>query len=64
VSTAIWMFASSLGTPTTLLLNTNHWTMFDQNYTPFFPNVKCLVTEGSQVITDLLPQALLSLQDS
>jgi len=64
VSTAIWMFAASIGTPTTLLLNTNHWTMFDQNYTPFFPNVKCLVTEGSQVIPDLLPQALLSLQDS
>jgi hypothetical protein len=64
VSTAIWMFAASVGTPTTLLLQTNHWTMFDKNYTPFFPNVKCLVTDSSQVIPDLLPRALEMLQDS
>jgi len=65
VSTAIWMFAAAVGTPTTLLLQTNHWTMFDQDYTPFFPNVKCLVTdERNQVIPDLLPQALLALNNT
>jgi len=63
ISSAIWMFAASLGTPTSLLLHTNHWTMFDQVYTPFFPNVKCLVTDNNQAITDLLPQALSNLKD-
>jgi len=61
VSTAIWMFAASLGTPTTLLLQSSHWTMFDQNYTPFFPKVKCLVTNSNQVIPNLLPKALLTI---
>ena len=58
VSTAIWMFAASVGTPTIVLLHTPHWTMFDKNYSPFFPDVKCLVTNRNQPINELLPTAI------
>lgn len=58
VSTAIWMFAAAVGTPTSVLLHTPHWTMFDQDYTPFFPDVNCLVTNQSEDIPDLLPVVL------
>jgi tetratricopeptide (TPR) repeat protein len=64
VSTAVWMFSASIGTPTTLLLHTNHWTMFDQNFIPFFPNVKCLVAGNNESIPELLPQAVLSFQST
>jgi hypothetical protein len=53
------MFSASIGTPTTLLLHTPHWTMFDQNFTPFFPHVNCIVAEGNEKITDLLQKVTL-----
>jgi hypothetical protein len=55
ISSAVWTFSAALGIPTTLLLRSNHWAMFDQEFIPFFPNVICRVANTDQQIQDLLP---------
>jgi hypothetical protein len=54
-SSAVWTFAASSGTPTSLLLHSPHWTMFDQNNIPFFPSVRCHLAEPGEQIYTLLP---------
>jgi tetratricopeptide (TPR) repeat protein len=54
ISSAVWTFSAALGIPTTLLLHAPHWTMFDQNYVPFFPNVKCRMVDNNNSFSDLL----------
>jgi len=57
-SSAVWAFAASTGTPTSLLLHSPHWTMFDKNHIPFFPRVDCHVALPSQPIHNLLPNII------
>jgi hypothetical protein len=57
-SSAVWTFAASSDTPTSLLLHSPHWSMFDQNKIPFFPRVHCHVAEPGQLIYTLLPDVL------
>jgi len=57
-SSAVWTFAASSGTTTSLLLHTPHWTMFNQIKIPFFPKVHCHVTEPSQPVYKLLTDVI------
>jgi len=57
-SSAVWTFAASSGAPTSLLLHTPHWTMFNQIKIPFFPKVHCQVPEPGQPIYKLLTNVI------
>jgi len=57
-SSAVWTFAASSGAPTSLLLHTPHWTMFNQIKIPFFPQVHCQVVEPGQPIYKLLANVI------
>lgn len=58
ISSAVWTFAAASGTPTSLLLHTPHWTMFNEQYTPFFSNVLCHVTSPDEKIHHLLKKTI------
>jgi tetratricopeptide (TPR) repeat protein len=57
-SSAVWTFAASSGVPTSLLLHTPHWTMFNQNRIPFFPKVDCHLAKPDQPIFNLLTDVI------
>jgi len=61
ISSSIWTFSASIGTPTSLLLHEPHWTMFNQKYTPFFPEVDCQVAEPGNNLSQLIPNVLSNL---
>jgi tetratricopeptide (TPR) repeat protein len=58
ISSAVWTFAAASGTPTSLLLHTPHWTMFNEQHTPFFSNVLCHVTSPDEKIHHLLKKSI------
>lgn len=62
ISSAVWTFSAAVGASTSLLLSSPHWTMFDQNYTPFFSSVTCFCTNDNQPISRLMPKVKSHLQ--
>lgn len=61
ISSAIWTFSASIGTPTSLLLHEPHWTMFNQKNSPFFPDVDCQVSNNDKNLSQLIPKVLSNL---
>jgi len=57
-SSAVWTFSASSGAPTSLLLHTPHWTMFNQIKIPFFPKVHCQVAALGQPVYKLLTDVI------
>ncbi len=56
ISSAVWTFSAALGARTSLLLSAPHWTMFNQEHTPFFSSVTCFCADNNASMTSVLPQ--------
>ena len=56
ISSAVWTFSAALGARTSLLLSAPHWTMFNQEYIPFFSSVTCFCADNNSSMSSVLPQ--------
>jgi hypothetical protein len=56
ISSAVWTFSAALGARTSLLLSAPHWTMFNQEYIPFFSSVTCFCADNNASMSSVLPQ--------